>query len=153
MYQKVLWTNGLQVIAGAVVNTVTESGRKKVSIQFEDGRWFEGIPEKALSLNVNWTLLNEFVSQTELNGWVEKAEQLPVLLYSVGLEMVVDIEYPKNTRRKVVCVATVSASCVHEAEKAAVQHFEEVGAGVVVRYAKLSGCQITAFNRDIIEAS
>lgn len=154
MYQKLLWSNGVRSIAGAIVNTVTGvSGRKKVDIQFEDGRWFNGVPEKALTLNVNWILLDAEVNQSEIDSWREKSANLPTLIYSVCLEMDAAVCWPKPASRKVVNVATVLAESQIAAEKAAIEHFGKSGTDVNVRYSKLSDCQIIGFCSDIIEAS
>jgi hypothetical protein len=154
MYQKLLWSNGVHSIAGAIVNTTTNvSGRKKVDIQFEDGRWFNGVPEKALTFNVNWILLDAKVSQSEVDNWRDKSASLPTLIYSVCLEMNTEVSWPKPASRKVVGVATVLADSQLAAEKAAIEHFGKSGTGINVRYSKLSDCQIIGFCSDIIEAS
>lgn len=137
MYQRVMWTNGNQCLVGAVVEDFSASGRKKVSIQFQDGRWFEGVPHKALTASVNWMFIDEVVSQAELDAWKAKAKNLSTQLYAVGLEMIVDVDWPRRTKRKIVRVATVSASCIETAKLAAVRHFESEKRKVLPLYAKL----------------
>ena len=149
MHNTILWCGGKGVLKGAVTKRYYIGQRPLVDVVFEDGRWFNKIPAKALAMNSNWVESEETIDIETIQEWKNLGGNRERFIYCASVTISKsDNGYinSKLMRRSPVIIA----SDFNEAEKSIREHYGNDNVHDIEGL-KLSDCQLAPMWHDIIQ--